>query len=161
MKENNFENIKELTNQLGSETNEEFNVYEIGLGEYLPYVGYNNREDSGFIKRVIDAYSQDEIYDYNRQFSEISFIYDAKSDGIVLELPLTYYKGYQGKIDGEYLELYSGEYTNNVTMNTKIGKHKYIIKYKSTILAKLSFIISLLTFIYLCLYKKLYKKCCE
>ena len=154
-----LDDVKIITEEQNEPHFNKFNVYQIGLGEYLPYVGYDNKNDSGFIKRKIDAYSQDEVYEFDRYFTRFEFEYNALEEDIVLELPLTYYKGYIGTIDGKKLDVYSGKYTNNVTIDTEYGNHVYVIHYESTLIAKISFVISFV-FIIICMiyYILRYKK---
>lgn len=138
-------------------TNMNWNPHDISNAEYLPYTNrVNFNTDSKAIKYLNeDGYTVDYIYEYDREYTTITFTCNNQED-ISLLIPLTFYKGYAAYelIDDKWVIT---DYTNNylyreLQINSNAGKHTYKVTYVGTTVQKVSLIISTVSLLILCIY---------
>ena len=139
------------------------NGLEISAGEYLPtteIVDY--LEETTFIKEITDDGYLDIIYDFERQFTEISFTYDNPDERKMVMLPQTYYKGYQAYelIDGKEvpIETINNPTYKKVSFYVDSGTHTYVCRYQGTLVQNITLIISSTTLVLIVAYY-IYQEC--
>lgn len=138
-------------------THRDHNGLEISAGEYLPtteIVDY--LEETTFIKEITDDGYLDIIYDFNRQFTEITFTYDNPDERKMVMLPQTYYKGYQAYelIDGKEvpIETINNPTYKKVSFYVDSGMHTYVCRYEGTLVQNITLIVSATTFVLIVAY---------
>lgn len=137
----------------------DYNQDELGGAEYLPvgedkFIDFNTI--SGSIKYIDEGDNLvDYSYDYNKNFTELTFKYSENKD-MELILPITYYKGYSAyelinskwkKIDLSYSKTYK-----LLIVNAKSGNHTYKVKYTGTTIQYTSLAISSISLIGIIVY---------
>lgn len=131
-------------------TNMQYNNYQLGGGEYLPYLIYSDDYyiDSKKIKTLIDTNKIDLDINYNRKYTKFEFNYQS-DNSTYLMLPLTYYYGYRVYAINDKekikLDVYNDNIYKKVSFNTLVGDNKYYIYYHGTNIQLFSLIISLIT----------------
>ena len=138
------------------QTEEEYS--DLGLGEYLPSIPINEDEEY-----VFDINNKQTEYKYEKIRNEITFETTSEKNSKEINIPLIYYKGYQAEIktkDGtKKLNLSRNENNGLTKLDNEeklVGKIK--IKYKMTIIQKISYIISYFTLISIIIYVIYIKK---
>ena len=126
------------------------NGLEISAGEYLPITEIvDYLEETTFIKEITDDGYLDIIYDYDRQFTKISFTYDNPDGRKLIMLPQTYYKGYQAYevVDGKEMpiETINEPTYKKVAFYVDEGLHTYTSRYVGTAVQKISLAVSLVS----------------
>lgn len=159
----------------------EFNLDEIiktypaGLEEYRPlnftkrYKIVCHADDLSKIKfdskGKIKEESNNFCIDYTKIGSKIEFEYTDQNRNLKMHVPLTYYKGYIAYIidkngNKTNLKVEREEKNDNVIVSSDSNiTGKVVVKYKMTKLHKISYIITNITFLGLCLYIIINKKC--
>lgn len=144
-------------NEPGYSPSEAFNLSPTGNSEYLP-LGTKFKD-----KTVRNIFSNKDI-DFKRTGSKIEFYYDDTEHQMVIHIPLVYYKGYKAYIEeenGNKTELFisENETTHNIHLNSdKIITGKVTVEYRRTITQRLSYTITLITFIALVIYIYIFEK---
>lgn len=143
----------------------DYNEKQISGAEYLPITMYNDYlEETTFIKRINnDGQYEDVVYDYNRYFSNIDFIYESSGDELLM-MPLTYYKGYNAyaiKDGTRYdLEVINTDTYHKVGFISMDGIVEYHVSYNGTLIQHISLCVSVITTLIIVVYgfKKWRKK---
>ena len=106
-------------------------------------------EETTYIKEITDDGYLDIIYDYDRQFTKISFTYDNPDGRKLIMLPQTYYKGYQAYevVDGKEIpiETINEPTYKKVAFYVDEGLHTYTSRYVGTAVQKISLAVSLVS----------------
>lgn len=139
--------------KLLSQTNN-INLYELVNGEYLPYTNSYDYQNAN--TNIEFANEETAIFEFERIGTTISFRTDYNfSDWIYM--PLSWYKGYyyqelddNGNVILENECVYN-EYTKRVGLYMTEGSHLYKVYYRKTVIQKISFIISMVSFGFLCI----------
>lgn len=124
----------------------------VANGEYKP-IGFSNED-----KEVYNLNSPEEKIHYEKKGSKITFNYENSEEKLELHIPLTYYKGYVANLekeDGEIIKLKVKKDEGNAHLtiyNEEIVTGKITVEYKMTIIQKIGYIISIITFIALVQY---------
>lgn len=127
------------------------NYAPVGNGEYKPY-GLIQNDDK------VHNLSNEESIEFKRENSKIEFYYSNCNDEMKVHIPFTYYKGYVAYIEEENgnkvkLQVLEDEVTKNVIVSSdKIITGKVTVEYKITNIQKISYIITLITFLGLTIY---------
>lgn len=123
----------------------------VGNGEYKPYA--LKQKDT----RVHNIANEEEL-EFTRISSKMEFEYTNKEDEMIIHIPLAYYKGYVAQIEEENgnitnLIVEKEPHTQNIIVkNDKILNGKITIEYKMTIMQKLGYTITYVTFLGLVFY---------
>lgn len=128
------------------------NGLEISAGEYLPTTEkVHYLKETTYIKETNingDGYL-DVIYDFDRQFTRITFTYDNPDERKLIMLPQSYYKGYQAYeiIDGKEvpIETISVPQYKKVGFYVDEGLHTYTSRYVGTLVQKISLAVSVIS----------------
>lgn len=142
-------NIDKLVTTFGDSVN--YNSSELAHAEYLPNKEFNYR----FAKRKINTnpLTNEEIV-FSETYYKLTFTPFSISEETTYIIPLTYYKGYEVRINDLIIYPYPDSDNGFVTFvlsNEQSGKKVEII-YKGTKIQKLSFFISILTFLCFIIY---------
>jgi hypothetical protein len=128
----------------------------IGWGEeYLPKnANVNEIMNHPDIAINDDEENNAEVIEYKRVNNEVSFKYKSDIDGENLIVPFVYYKGYEfedsNKDNNSQIKL-DEKYKTYVNVNVK-GEGEIKIKYKPTLIQRITFVISSLTFVIYSIY---------
>lgn len=143
----------------------DFNVYELGQGEYLPYTNdYQYNQES---TNIIYNHGEDAVWWFERNGTTITFSTDFDYD-TALDMPLSWYKGYyyQELDDGNILytkECGYNEYSKRVEIDALSGHHNYKVYYKGTTIQKICLgvsVISLVWTVYYACKNKMFRGLC-
>ncbi|MEK4947774.1 DUF6541 family protein [Carnobacterium sp. FSL W8-0810] len=158
-------NLRYQTDEKKMVTYNEFNKvdsYIIGSGlEYLPG---NTDYDKLKTKNLNLGYDTEniDIQNYTKFRSTITFDFDTSSKQIVT-LPLVYYKGYTSEFmgNGQVSKPYLNETEEGLASIAVEGKGTVTIQYKNTFAQNISLIVSIFSWIFLCVFlifrKEMYK----
>ncbi len=121
--------------------------------EYLPLKAYENIE---YIKNrsqdVVVIEGNIQITEQNKNGSNMNIKFTNASNKSSIELPYIYYPGYEIKINGEKIDYYESE---NGFVKLDIPENtsgEIVVKYTGTILARITWLISLISLIVFIIY---------
>lgn len=136
----------------------DYNHDELGWGEYLPYTEYVDYNNDSLAIKILDKNGNfvDYTFDYDRNFTEISFSVDVEEESTFM-IPLSYYKGYSTYEiqDNSSIKLettHSDKY-KQITIESDAGSHHYLVRYDGTLIQKSTLVISTIALLGLVVFK--------
>jgi hypothetical protein len=118
---------------------------ELAGADYLPV---NSPDFSQTPRKIYDSSEKPLDIDFTQDYDEFSFTIDNLPKDNIVELPLTYYKGYSCYLNGSPVEVTS---SNRALVQLNLSEPgEVLVKYEGTPYRKYCMIISLISFILLC-----------
>lgn len=129
--------------------------------EYLP-ANTNSRQFLNYIQKVCELDDKNKSFEFSKKGTKVMFNYQESKTNVNIEIPLIYYKGYSAYLyDGnKKIKLPVNKDQNSLTQINTLNNLKgtIVVKYSTTPIQYIGYIVSLITFI-IFIYKLIkYKK---